>query len=241
MRVAKRSPSFLHSRPRCSPRPRIVSEIGDGLVSSFLVSDLDQDGLPDIVVNSSDYSLAVYLNQGDGGFGTTFYPVVAAWQLISVPRAGGGPDLAFGLESAPGGLQLLRNAGDGGFSVGPVYPVEAGWLSVGMFNGDCIPDIVTVQGDACPAGKRRSSFSTAMEMVDSMRPSPTDRRYMRLRVLPCSARSRTRWRLASLMPAEAESRSTATRASSRKLGKGLGTAARPASSAPEPARRMRRS
>jgi len=133
-------------------QPSVVSLIGGGLSSSLLVSDLNQDGLPDIVVNSSDGSLAVYLNQGDGGFKATLYPVIAAWQLISVPRAGGGPDLVFGLASSPGGLQLLKNLGDGSFSVGPVYPVAALWLSVGDFNGDCIPDIVTLQGAACPTG-----------------------------------------------------------------------------------------
>jgi hypothetical protein len=100
--------------------PVVIPGIGvGGIFSQFLVSDLNQDGLPDIVANSSDQSdLAVLLNQGDGGFETTLYPTPAFYQLVSLPRAGMAPDVAFGLMSPeidPAGLQVLKNSGHGTF------------------------------------------------------------------------------------------------------------------------------
>jgi hypothetical protein len=132
----------------------VIPGIGGLFVSTgFLVADLNQDGLPDIVENSSDKSdLAVLLNLGDGGFETSLYPTPVSYQLVSLPHAGSAPDIAFGLwspEIGAVGLQVLKNSGQGAFSIGPVYQLGGNpslngfWLTVGDFNGDCIPDIVT--------------------------------------------------------------------------------------------------
>jgi hypothetical protein len=143
--------------------PAVIPGIGSGHVVGplFLVSDLNQDGLPDIAANTDstrvDTELAVLLNQGDGGFDTTLYPMPTAGQIVSVPHPGTAPDIAFNMLLEPG-LQVLKNSGHGVFSVGPFYPVaEVGaWLTVGDFNGDCIPDIAIDTGSWCPDGTTSS-------------------------------------------------------------------------------------
>ncbi len=90
---------------------------------TLVVGDLNQDGLLDIVaVTASNLQLAVLINQGDGGFHTTVYPVPVLGEILLLPRAGGAPDILVGetgidsdgLWSALG-IELLRNAGDGTF------------------------------------------------------------------------------------------------------------------------------
>jgi hypothetical protein len=122
-----------------------------GVSGAILVGDLNQDGLSDIVGNTSDGGqLVVFLNQGDGGFQTSFYPTPTLAYLALLPNAGSAPDLVlgetgyWGSSYFQGGVQVLRNSGDGTFLVGPSYPAPGGtWLTIADFNGDCIPDIAT--------------------------------------------------------------------------------------------------
>ena len=70
---------LLAQSPGVFAAPGLIPGIGmnDGVTSTvvFLVSDLNVDGLPDIVANATDGSqLAVLLNTGDGGFASTLYP-----------------------------------------------------------------------------------------------------------------------------------------------------------------------
>jgi len=130
--------------------PVLLPGVGGTRFPNLVVADLNQDGLPDIATNTSDGSqLAVLLNQGDGGFMTTLYPTPVTAQLALLPRAGTAPDLIVGTVQLgsfeqSGTVQILKNSGDGHFSIGPSYTAPgAMFFAVGDFNGDCIPDIAT--------------------------------------------------------------------------------------------------
>ena len=78
--------------------------------------------------------------------------------MILVPRPDAGPDLVVGNGSGAdwgygdGGLQLLRNLGEGTFEVEPLASSSALFLAVGDFNGDCIPDVVASRWEQCGTG-----------------------------------------------------------------------------------------
>jgi hypothetical protein len=137
--------------------PFVVATIGGNGFAIFAVGDLNQDCLPDIVANSPDFTrLAVMLNQADGGFQTTLYPIPALGTIALLPNARGAPDLLVGVTGydfesklVQNGTQLFWNQGDGTFVIGPDYQVGGVWVSVGDFNGDCIPDIATSVNTDC--------------------------------------------------------------------------------------------
>jgi len=122
----------------------------------LFVSDLNQDGFPDIGgVAHSGQQLEVLIHQSDGGYRNAYYTFPSPIAVAPVPRAGSAPDLVVAYDSesgaaAPGVVQLLVNAGDGTFSLGPRYDVPnfAENLSVSDFNGDCLPD-VAVGANGC--------------------------------------------------------------------------------------------
>ncbi len=127
------------------PLPGQTSFVGGGLV----VADLDLDGLPDIAMNALDAgSFVVLLNQGDGGFETTIYPVQTYGQVAILPNAQAAPDLV--LAEGPG-IQILKNTGHGTFTVGDYLGALGRFLAVADFNGDCIPDVASSVFDACTA------------------------------------------------------------------------------------------
>ena len=142
--------------------PVALPNLGGTLWGGVLIADLNQDGLPDIVANAGDGgTLAVLLNQGDGGFETSYYPTRVLGQLALMPGATGAPDLVLGnadpnafLDGGAtfiGEVQLLRNSGRGTFSIGHSYTAPGGLtLAIGDFNGDCIPDIATSSFGAAP-------------------------------------------------------------------------------------------
>ncbi len=120
------------------------------------VADFNRDGLPDIAVSSSQANgITVLLNQGDGGFAMTSYPVPVLGQMVAISNTDGPPNLVITTGS---GLQVLRNMGDGTFRAGAVYDAPGGiWVTVGDFNGDCIPDLATSAGENC--GQASSGLS----------------------------------------------------------------------------------
>jgi FG-GAP-like repeat len=128
-----------------------------------MVADLNHDGKLDVVESLYDHSIDVFIGNGDGsfqaavGYSTGQYPraVVAAdvngdgkVDLV-VDNVGVGPGGAVVLEEGdvPGSIAVLYGNGDGTFQ-GPLqytsiyYP---GWVAVGDFNGDGLPDVAATQ------------------------------------------------------------------------------------------------
>jgi hypothetical protein len=119
----------------------------------LVVADLNQDGLPDVVMNAAPGdNLNVFINDGDGGFVVTPYPTPACAQIVALVGSQGVVDL---VVATLAGLRVLHNSGKGVFALGGLYsgltPRPCGWtnLTVGDFNGDCIPDIVASSFSNC--------------------------------------------------------------------------------------------
>jgi len=139
--------------------------LGSAPPGTMLLSDLNQDGFPDLVVvpGSGVSQIAVLLRQSSGGYTTSLYtfpgPVIAA----TLPRSGAAPDLVAAYAGATGPtVQVLSNAGDGTFSMGPTYPLPnpanvpnlaTTAIVVGDFDGDCLPDVAVSAPVSCgPTG-----------------------------------------------------------------------------------------
>lgn len=126
-------------------------------LSSVAVADLNHDGFPDIVIlsqqdaGSQPSAVTVFLNHGDGTFGTP-----AAYPFPS----GDANDLAIADVNGDGNLDVVATTfdvsqvvvfpgrGDGSFAAPSVVPLThpdtagAGTVAIGDVNGDGKPDIV---------------------------------------------------------------------------------------------------
>jgi len=128
-------------------------------LATLFLSDVNQDGFPDIVAAAYGSSqLGVLLHEPDGAYSTMLYSFPGPVIVASLPRQGAAPDIvaAYGqsVDSADNGtVQILTNAGNGVFSEGSSYgvPNSANALVVSDFNGDCIPDVV-VSANGCYQG-----------------------------------------------------------------------------------------
>lgn len=131
--------------------------------ATLFLSDLNQDGFPDIVAAAiGSPQVGVLLHEADGGYQTTLYSFPETVTAVSLLRKGAAPDLVVAYDhTTPLGedgsavIQILTNAGDGTFSKGPVYalPNLAWELTVSDFNGDCVPDIAGGQWDYLQGGQ----------------------------------------------------------------------------------------
>jgi hypothetical protein len=116
--------------------------------ATVFLSDLNQDGFPDVVAAGyGSRNVWTLLHMADGGYQASAYAFPAQVVVAAVPRVGAAPDLVAGYNPSPdfgeGVVQLLLNAGDGTFCMGTSMSVPnlANALSVSDFNGDCLPDI----------------------------------------------------------------------------------------------------
>lgn len=146
--------SVLYGRAGVTFAPEQTLAVGLN-PSAVETGDMDQDGLPDIVVaNKSDDSISILRNQGSGSF--------AAAQSIAVGdepsdlkiadfNLDGDPDIAATNELS-GDTSMVLSDGAGGFydavSVPSGFTSEFRKLDVGQLNDDNVPDLVVTNNYA---------------------------------------------------------------------------------------------
>ena len=127
---------------------------GSGYRADLVVaSDLDADGLLDLVVKS-DYTLQVFVADGTGGFVLRSAPGGPESRVYFVAAADFNgdaiPDLAAAKGVSPGDVQIFLGNGDGTFAPPSKFAVGSypNGIVTGDFDGDLDTDIaVTNQGD----------------------------------------------------------------------------------------------
>ena len=128
-----------------------------------MVADLNHDGKLDVVESLYDHSIDVFMGNGDGsfqpaiGYYTGEYPrAVAAADVngdgkmdLVVDNVGVGPGGAIYSEEGDvtGTIAVLYGNGDGTFQAPIQYSsiYYPGWVAVGDFNGDGMPDVAATQ------------------------------------------------------------------------------------------------
>ena len=199
---------------------KTITALTPGRVKSFLVVDINGDGLPDVVASGVGYgagdngNVAVFLANADGTFrSATSFPNGGSIFTIEDLNGDGKLDLVIdnGYDangsSIPGVTTMLGN-GDGTFRAAVVSPTTVagvpGPFVTGDFNGDGRPDLLLGTevllgngdgtfrvGPTLPAGVANSlSFYGAVGDLD--RDGPGRRGLQRLRLRAGPARQRRR-------------------------------------------------
>ena len=151
------------------------------LSNVIAVRDVNHDGIPDLIGNSSD-GIAVLL----GGPGLTFQPPVhyaagdnerlagaGRWFVLEDLNGDGFDDLAM---TGPNGIYISYGRPDGTFAAAPVYEVDTNGLSTAAggadFNGDGIPDVVSAGNLTLSValGRADGSFAAPAVVASSSKP-----------------------------------------------------------------------
>ena len=155
-------------------------------VFSIGVSDLNNDGKPDIVVGAAFANVGVRLGNGDGTFqppasysGTCSAPVAIA---ISDYNRDGVPDVAAGQPACGPAGALLLGTGSGSFQAPLMYSFLGGaYVAAGDFNLDAKPDLAMgynsgtgKTGLAVALGNGNGAFQAAVQVNPPPAPDSAD-------------------------------------------------------------------
>ena len=145
--------------------PPVFYDVGQN-PSDIAIGDLDGDGYPDLAIsNKDDNTVSILVNLQDGSFAPSFtVDVGAAPTSVDIVdlNLDARPDLAVAADDLQIGpaVQVLENqlgaAGGGAIQFNKPIPFSVGgdpnFVTNGDFNGDGLPDLVTVNQDKSPDG-----------------------------------------------------------------------------------------
>jgi hypothetical protein len=134
-------------------------DTGGNESTSFVVGDVNEDGIPDVMVanvyrprNKPGYNVSVLLGKGDGTFYTPVDYILPGDNLggsmsLADVNGDGNPDLLIGMylkSTLQGVVAVLLGNGDGTFQAPVTYSAGAnpGTVIVSDLNGDGKPDLV---------------------------------------------------------------------------------------------------
>jgi hypothetical protein len=145
-------------------QPRTDAAVG-GFANGIVVADLNQDGNPDIIVNSGlpfDGSISVILGKGDGTFQPhTDYKNGQDFGTLFAGDFNGDGKTDIGLANLTIGFEVFLGHGDGTIAGSTDFTTGTGptFISAGDLNGDGIPDAVVVNSPfvGCPSPNSSAS------------------------------------------------------------------------------------
>lgn len=144
-------------------------------ITSSVVTDLNKDGIADLVTSTTDSvngSVGVYLGTGGGSLSNPVHYSVTGYSdgIVNADVNGdGAQDIAV---SGNGGLRIFTGKGDGTLNASVAYAGSGHSLAVGDFNNDAINDfavsqyaggsaaVLTFLGNPDPSGRRKNVIDT---------------------------------------------------------------------------------
>ena len=136
---------------------------------SFLPSDINRDGVMDIVYSyyssyGANTNLLIYLGNGSGGYAapSTYVGSYSHSSLRGTPdlNADGYPDVVTTQNAFPSSVHVRLNDGTGSFGAEAIYPVTnySNGVEIADMNGDGHLDMIGRSGNASTSSNRISIF-----------------------------------------------------------------------------------